>query len=64
MKNIRMFQTFPDVVTVPELCKMLYIGRNTAYRLLNSGELQSVRIGKKYVIPTVWVEEYLKGQNQ
>ena len=56
----RMFHRHPDVVTVEQLCKMLNIGRNTAYSLLQSGQLKSVRIGNKYAIPTRWIEEYFK----
>lgn len=56
----RMFQHYPDVVTVEQLCKMLCIGRNSAYKLLQTGEVKSVRIGKKYVIPTRWVVDYLE----
>ena len=57
---VRMFRDYPDVVTVEQLCRMLRIGRNTAYTLLRSGKLKSVRIGKKYIIPTEWIAEYLK----
>lgn len=39
---------------------MLHIGRNSAYKLLSSGQLKSVKIGKKYIIPTAWVADYLK----
>jgi len=52
MSMYRMFHGYPDVVTVNQLCKMLGIGRNTAYSLLKSGRLKSVRIGIKYRIPT------------
>jgi len=57
-----MFEAYPDVVTIKELCQMLKIGRNTAYKLLNNGDIQAVRIGRKFLIPkshviaclTVW----------
>lgn len=52
------------MVTVEQLCKMLNIGKNTAYTLLKSGQIKSVRIGGKYAIPTKWVENYLKGNCQ
>jgi len=60
MADSRMFRRYPDVVTAEHLCKMLNIGRNAAYTLLKSGQIKSVRIGNKYVIPTKWIEEYLK----
>jgi excisionase family DNA binding protein len=56
----KIFRRCPDIVTVGQLCKMLNIGRNTAYALLQSGQIKSARIGGKYAIPTKWVEDYLK----
>ena len=54
-----MFENYPDVVTVKELCQMLQIGRNTAYDLLNSRRLASVRIGRKHLIPKTYIIAYL-----
>ena len=53
-----MFDTYPDVVTVKELCQMLQIGKNTAYHLLNS-QIVSIRIGRKRLIPKAYVIEYV-----
>ena len=54
-----MFESYPDVVTVKELCHMLQIGQNTAYNLLNSGCILSIRIGRKRLIPKAYVIEYI-----
>lgn len=35
-----------DVLTVEQFCDILYIGRNSAYKLLNSGEINAFRIGR------------------
>ena len=40
-----------EIITVDELMEMLYIGKNTAYQLLNSGELRAFKIGKVWKIP-------------
>lgn len=59
-----MFAEYPDVVDVEQLCKMLGgISRKLAYRLLASGELRCVRIGRSYRIPKLCVIEYLTGEN-
>lgn len=55
-----MYNSYPDVVTVKQLCEMLRIGRNTAYALLQSGEIKSVRIGRKYLIPKRCVIQYVQ----
>jgi len=54
-----MLKTCRDILSVKELCKVLGIGKNTAYRLLQSGALKSVRIGKVYKIPKDFVIDYL-----
>ena len=55
-----MFENYPDVVDVDDLCKMLGgISRKLAYRLLINQEIRSVRIGRSYKIPKIYVIEYL-----
>ncbi len=46
-----MFSNYPDIVSVPQVCQMLGIGRNSAYDLLHADQIQHVRVGKKYIIP-------------
>ena len=60
MKKQAMFEDYPDVVDVDDLCKMLGgISRKLAYRLLNNHDIKSVRIGRSYKIPKIYVIEYL-----
>ena len=63
-KKNEMFAEYPDVVDVEQLRRMLGgISRKLAYRLLASGELRSVRIGRSYCIPKLCVIEYLTGES-
>ena len=39
------FTEYPDIVTTNEMKKMLRIGSNKCYELLNSNEIQSIKIG-------------------
>lgn len=42
---------YQELITIDELCESLNIGKNTAYSLLNSGELQGAfRIGQIWKI--------------
>lgn len=50
----------PLVLKVEDLMQVLYIGRNTAYRLVRSGKIYSVRVGRSYRIPRDALEEYLR----
>ena len=54
------FSNYPDVVTPKEIQDMLRIGRNAVYELLKSGEIKSLRIGKKYIVPKSSVIKYLQ----
>ena len=59
--NTDIFKDYPDVVTIDQLQKMLNIGRNSAYELLRNNIIKSVRVGKRYIIPKVYVIAYLFG---
>lgn len=48
-----------DILTVKELSKLLRVGINAAYRLVRSGVIHSVRIGRQYRIPRSAVDKYL-----
>ncbi len=58
-----MLDNFDDVLTVDELCSILMIGRNTAYRILNENIIPAFRIGKCWKIPKCAVIDYLKHTN-
>lgn len=55
-----MFNEYSDVITVDELCEMLRIGRNKAYKLLCSGEIKAFRCGRTWVISKEAVSEFVK----
>jgi len=59
-RELMMIQQYGDVITVLELAKILRIGRNSAYDLVNSGLVKSVRVGNQIRIPTLSVIEFLK----
>ncbi len=43
---------------------MLNIGRNKVYELLKSGEIKSIRIGNKYIIPKKSVIDFVTNKLQ
>lgn len=55
-----MLKNCKEILTVKDLCEILNIGKNTAYSLLKSGEIRSVKIGKIYKIPKDCLINYLK----
>ena len=49
----------PPVLDVPSLAIFLGVGRNTAYDLVRSNQIKSLRIGRKIRIPRHAVLSYL-----
>ncbi len=54
-----MFNDYPDILTINDITKILHIGKNTAYKLVNDKTIKSIRIGRSYKIPKCYVIEYL-----
>lgn len=52
-----------ELITIDELCDLLMIGRTTAYKLLQSGELKAFKIGKVWKISKASVECYIKDRS-
>lgn len=52
-------EQLPIVLTPAEAMDILGVGKNTMYRLLNTGELRTVRIGRSWRITGDALEEYL-----
>ncbi len=53
-------EILPLVLKVEDLMPILQIGRNTAYALVRSGQIYSVRVGRTYRIPREAVFNYLR----
>ena len=50
------------LITVEELCELLMIGKNAAYRLLRSGKIKCFRIGRIWKIPRFSLDKYINEQ--
>ena len=57
--NYRSFDELPLTLRVEELMPILGIGRNTAYELVRSGQIRSVKIGRQLRIPKQALIDYL-----
>ncbi|MNO23124.1 Helix-turn-helix domain protein [compost metagenome] len=55
-----MFEQYPDVVNIPQLCEMLGgISSKSAYKLLQANRIPHFKIGRAYKIPKIQVIAYL-----
>lgn len=52
--------SLPATLCVEDLMPLLGIGRNTAYRLVRSGEIRSIKIGRQIRIPRQVLLDYLE----
>lgn len=55
----RSLDNLPVTLRVEELMPILGIGRNTAYELVRSGRLRSIRVGRQIRIPKAEVLRFL-----
>ena len=55
-----MFQNYDDIVTPEDVATMMHLPVKRIYRMLRSGELNSIRAERSYRIPKLWVVEYIQ----
>jgi excisionase family DNA binding protein len=51
-----------DLLSIPELCQELGMGKSWVYRRLRSGEIPSVKLGRSIRVKRADLEEYLEKQ--
>ena len=49
----------PEILTVMEAAEITKIGRTMMYRFIKNGEIQHLKIGKKILIPRVYLQNFL-----
>lgn len=53
------FDQIPLTISVEELADILQVGRNTAYNLVRSNQIQSVRVGHQIRVSKSALREFL-----
>lgn len=59
-ENVKDISALPLILTVEDLTKVFAVGKNTAYKLIRSGAIYSVRVGRNYRIPRYAITEFLQ----
>lgn len=49
------------LLSIPEACEVLGLGRSTVCELIRSGELRSVKVGRRRLVPMAGADEYVAG---
>lgn len=47
------------LMSIDQVCEQLNIGKNTAYELLNSGQIKAFKIGRSWKIPNDAVDKFI-----
>jgi excisionase family DNA binding protein len=50
-----------DTLTVEEAAQILRISRTSAYKAVRAGEIPSVRVGRRDIVPRIALERLLAG---
>jgi len=59
MTLTNLIDKYPPVLCVRQVAEILLISHNTAYELVRSRQIHSVKVGRNYRIPLEAVIEYL-----
>ena len=59
-RKLKMFEKYPDILNVGQLCAALGVGRNTVYELIKSGQIRTVRIGRIHKIPKLFLIQFVE----
>lgn len=51
---------YPDILNIGQLSEALGVSTKTGYRLLREGIIGSIRVGRTYRIPKVYLLSYLQ----
>lgn len=59
MASQKLLNQYPPVLSVKQVAEILAVSLNTAYELVRSKQIHSIRVGRSYRIPLDAVVEYL-----
>ena len=54
-----MLKSYPDVLTIQQMCEIIGISTKTGYRLLREKKICSLKAGRAYRIPKAHMFSYL-----
>lgn len=52
----------PCIFTPREAAAIMRLGRNTVYSLIKSGDIETVRVGRKILVPLDAINSYISNQ--
>ena len=52
----------PDVLTVPDVSRILRIGKNKTYELIHTRQISALKLGKRLLVPKTVLIEFLDNE--
>lgn len=49
-ENYKLFENYPDILSVVQLMEILQIGKVLAYKLIESKKIKAIKIGREYKV--------------
>lgn len=59
-----MLNDYGDILTVDELCEVLRISENVAYRLIRENNISAFKVGRIYKIPKKAIENFISTESK
>ena len=53
------FKDYPDVLDLKQICEILRVSKKTGYDLIQSNKIKSLKVGRSYRIPKMFLLNYL-----
>lgn len=58
-----LFKDYADILNVEQMAEMLCVSAKTAYKVVNDGKFDCIKVGRAYRIPKINVFKYLRVSN-
>lgn len=51
-------------ITVPQFCEILQLSHSTAYRMIKTGKVRAMKVGRRYKIPYSELKKISEGEER
>lgn len=58
-----LLKDYPDALSVKDLCEFFDSCDKSIRKMLNTKQIQSIRVGRKFMVPKIYIIDYLIGSH-
>ena len=52
-------EALPRLLSIPQTCRLIGVGRSSLYQMMASGQVRSVKIGRRRLVPREAIDEFV-----